>query len=105
MVSGDKLADGKTIHTWDGPKDKDNPFNWSTGYKWLITITVCFISILTGIPAGSYGAGGAQIAERFNVQTTPFDNSIWATVSWNMGAAFWPLIFVPMTESTGRMPG
>lgn len=35
----------------------------------------------------------------------PFDNTIWATVSWNMGAALWPLIFVPLTESKGRMPG
>ncbi|KAJ5404550.1 hypothetical protein N7509_004421 [Penicillium cosmopolitanum] len=93
------------IHTWDGPNDPDNPFNWSKTYKWVLTITICFISILTGLPAGSYGAGNNYMAERFHVQNEPFPNLAWATTSWNMGAAFWPLIFVPLTESSGRMPG
>lgn len=97
--------DGKIIHTWESKTDPDNPFNWSTKYKWVVTITVCFISILTGIPAGSYGVGSSYYSSKFDVQIQPFDNSIWATVSWNMGAAFFPLVFVPMTESTGRMPG
>lgn len=64
-----------------------------------------YSSILTGLPAGSYGAGADYISERFHVQNKPFPNVTWATTSWNMGAAFWPLIFVPLTESSGRMPG
>lgn len=62
-------------------------------------------SILTGLPAGSYGAGNDYMEQRFHVQNEPFPNLAWATTSWNMGAAFWPLIFVPLTESSGRMPG
>ncbi|KAK5948170.1 hypothetical protein OHC33_010823 [Knufia fluminis] len=104
-AAGEKDGAETPVHTWDGPHDKDNPFNWSPAYKWTVTLTVCFISILTGLPAGAYGAGGSYVAGRFNVQNAPFDNTIWATVSWNMGAAFWPLNFVPMTESSGRMPG
>ena len=96
-----RTEDGKIIHDWDGKHDPDNPFNWSTGYKWLLTVTVCFISILTGIPAGAYGAGNEQMATRFNVQNEPFPNLYWATTTWNMGAALWPLIFVPLTENTG----
>ncbi|OAL03242.1 MFS multidrug transporter-like protein [Phaeosphaeriaceae sp. SRC1lsM3a] len=93
------------VHTWDGPDDPQNPFNWSLTYKWILTVTVCFISILTGLPAGSYGAGNDYMASRFNVQNEPFPNLYWATCSWNMGAALFPLIFVPLTENTGRMPG
>ncbi|KAI9370274.1 major facilitator superfamily domain-containing protein [Aspergillus egyptiacus] len=93
------------IHTWDGPDDPENPFNWNTKYKWVLTVTICFISILTGLPAGSYGSGNIWMEERFHVQNSPFPNLYWATCSWNMGAAFWPLIFVPLTESSGRMPG
>ncbi|KAI4633036.1 hypothetical protein J4E80_000396 [Alternaria sp. BMP 0032] len=102
-----RMKDGKEVelHTWDGPKDPDNPFNWSTKYKWFLTITVCFISILTGLPAGSYGAGNEYMATLFNVQNEPFPNLYWATCSWNMGAALFPLLFVPLTENTGRMPG
>lgn len=68
-------------------------------------MTVCFISILTGLPAGSYGAGNDWMVSRFNVQNEPFPNLYWATCSWNVGAALFPLVFVPLTENTGRMPG
>jgi hypothetical protein len=80
-------------------------FNWSPTYKWILTITICFVSILTGLPAGSYGAGNSYMASLFNVQNEPFPNLYWATCSWNMGAALFPLIFVPLTENAGRMPG
>lgn len=97
--------DGKIIHGWDGPNDPENPFNWSPVHKWVLTVTICFVSILTGLPAGSYGSGSSYYSSQFNVANKPFDNTIWATVSWNMGAAWWPMIFVPLTESKGRMPG
>ncbi|KAF2113178.1 MFS multidrug transporter-like protein [Lophiotrema nucula] len=102
-----RIVEGKEvkIHSWDGPDDKDNPFNWSPTYKWVLTVTICFISILTGLPAGSYGAGNELMATRFNVQNEPFPNLYWATCSWNIGAALFPLVFVPLTENTGRMPG
>jgi MFS family permease len=45
------------------------------------------------------------MATLFNVQNEPFPNLYWATCSWNMGAALFPLLFVPLTENTGRMPG
>ncbi|KAL1954785.1 hypothetical protein VTO42DRAFT_733 [Malbranchea cinnamomea] len=93
------------VHDWNGPDDPENPFNFSTAYKWVLTITVCFISILTGIPAGSYGAGNTGMEEFFHVQNAPFPHLAWATASWNMGAAVFPLLFVPLTESSGRMPG
>ena len=80
-------------------------FNWSLAYKWFLTVTVCFISIMTGLPAGSYGAGNDYMASQFNVQNEPFPNLYWATCSWNLGAALFPLVFVPLTENTGRMPG
>ncbi|KAL4982178.1 major facilitator superfamily domain-containing protein [Aspergillus falconensis] len=104
-ISGEINSTDVEIHTWDGPNDPDNPFNWNKKYKWALTVTVCFISILTGLPAGTYGSGNDWMAEKFHVQNSPFPNLYWATTSWNMGAAFWPLIFVPLTESSGRMPG
>ncbi|KAF9694212.1 hypothetical protein EKO04_008043 [Ascochyta lentis] len=102
-----RTVDGKEveIHNWDGPDDKDNPFNWSPTYKWVVTVTVCFVSILTGLPAGSYGSGNDWMSPLWNVQNDPFPNLYWATTSWNMGAALFPLLFVPLTENTGRMPG
>lgn len=40
---------------------------------------------------------------RIDQKTFPFLS--FALITWNMGAAFFPLVFVPLTESTGRMPG
>lgn len=80
-------------------------FNWSPTYKWILTVTVCFVSILTGLPAGSYGSGNDWMAPLWHVQNDPFPNLYWATASWNVGAALFPLLFVPLTENTGRMPG
>lgn len=56
-------------------------------------------SILTGLPAGSYSAANDQMSSLWNVQNNPFPNLTWATVSWNMGAALFPLLFVPLTEN------
>ncbi|KAK7560721.1 putative MFS multidrug transporter [Phyllosticta citricarpa] len=93
------------IVDWEGPNDPSNPFNWSKTKKWILTITVCFISILTGLPAGAYGGGNTQMEQRFNISQDNFPWLFWATTSWNVGAAFFPLIFVPLTETSGRMPG
>lgn len=41
----------------------------------------------------------------FGISQANFPWLYWATASWNVGAAVWPLLFVPLTENTGRMPG
>ncbi|KAF1810758.1 MFS general substrate transporter [Eremomyces bilateralis CBS 781.70] len=93
------------LHDWYGPDDPDNPFNFKKSYKWILTITVCFVSILTGLPAGSYGAGNDYMESKFHIQNQPFPNLYWATCTWNIGASVLPLLFVPLTEHSGRMPG
>lgn len=41
----------------------------------------------------------------FGISQDNFPWLYWATASWNVGAAVFPLLFVPLTENTGRMPG
>jgi MFS family permease len=41
----------------------------------------------------------------FGISQANFPWLYWATASWNVGAAVFPLLFVPLTENTGRMPG
>lgn len=45
------------------------------------------------------------MAKEFGINNESFPTLFWATTSWNLGAAVWPLLFVPMTETTGRMYG
>ncbi|TID15304.1 MFS general substrate transporter [Venturia nashicola] len=100
----DKESDDKEVVEFE-EGDEKNPFNWPKWKKWVITITVCFISILTGLPAGAYGAGNAGMERQFHVSQSSFPTLYWATASWNLGAALFPLFFVPLTESMGRMTG
>lgn len=62
-------------------------------------------SILTGLPAGAYGAASTQMSQEWNIDETNFPYLSFALVTWNMGAAIFPLLFVPLTENTGRLPG
>lgn len=68
------------------------------------SLTTCS-SILTGIPAGAYGAASEQMAKAWNIDESNFPYLSFALVSWNIGAAVFPFVFVPLTENTGRMPG
>lgn len=31
--------------TWDGPDDPTNPQNWSTKYKWLVTVVTTVMAV------------------------------------------------------------
>ncbi|QDS74989.1 hypothetical protein FKW77_005424 [Venturia effusa] len=100
----DKESDDREIINFEDG-DKENPFNWPRWRKWIITATVCFISILTGLPAGAYGAGNVGMSKDFKISQSSFPNLYWATTSWNLGSALCPLFVVPLTESMGRMFG
>lgn len=62
-------------------------------------------SILTGLPAGAYGTAGPEMARIWHVNEDRFPFITFGLVTWNMGAAIFPLVFVPLTETVGRMPG
>lgn len=45
------------------------------------------------------------MARIWSVNEDQFPYISFGLVSWNLGAAFAPLVFAPMTETVGRMPG
>ncbi|CAD6506165.1 BgTH12-07095 [Blumeria graminis f. sp. triticale] len=97
--------DGSLNFDWDNENDTRNPFNWSRARKWRITVAVLLVSVLFGLPAGAYGAGNYEMSRLFGIPNEKFPYLYLATTSWNVGAALVPLIFVPLTESSGRRPG
>ncbi|KAJ5050449.1 uncharacterized protein L3040_002332 [Drepanopeziza brunnea f. sp. 'multigermtubi'] len=102
---GRRNIDESLRYDWNGENDPRNPFNWSLFLKWRLTVAVLIVSILLGLPAGAYGAGNAEMARLFNVANDDFPYLFFATTSWNVGASIFPLILVPLTESSGRIPG
>ncbi|KAF7903263.1 uncharacterized protein EAF01_006312 [Botrytis porri] len=69
------------------------------------TIAVLIVSILFGVPAGVYGAGNDEMSALFNFSNSGFPYLFFAKTSWNIGAAIVPLLFVPLTETSARIPG
>lgn len=45
------------------------------------------------------------MAREWHIDETQFPYLAFALVSWNMGAAIAPVVFVPLTENIGRIPG
>lgn len=62
-------------------------------------------TVIVSLPTGSYSSGKIYMAKEFHVQDKPFPNLIWATFSFQLGAAFLPAICVPLSETWGRQPG
>ena len=44
LVQSESTIDGNMI-TWNSPNDPSNPQNWSTKYKWFITVVCTAITI------------------------------------------------------------
>lgn len=78
-----------------------SPVPRSNGATWTDSAS----SILTGLPAGAYGTAGPVMARIWHVNEDRFPFISFGLVTWNMGAAVVPLVFVPLTETVGRMPG
>ena len=50
LVGGPSLVQSETtidanMVTWDGPNDLSNPQNWSTKYKWFVTVVCTVITV------------------------------------------------------------
>lgn len=86
---------------WDGPNDPENPFKWSPGKKWLLTLTACFVNLIMMASATTITSAAADINARFGISDDSFPNSYWPVTSWNVGAATFPLIGLPLMESLG----
>ena len=61
--------------------------------------------MIVGMQVGAYGAGNDFMTTELNVENDSFPHLYWSTTAGNMGGGIFPLIFVPLTESAGRMPG
>ncbi|PWY77285.1 MFS multidrug transporter [Aspergillus sclerotioniger CBS 115572] len=90
-----------TIVDWDGPKDSENPFNWSTPRKWLITITALLTTFVALMNGTIITVAHEAINTEFNISDANFPNSYWPVASWTMGGVFFSLLILPIMEDFG----
>ena len=84
-----------------------NPFNWSTKKKYRQFLVGSLVTLLVGINSTVIATPGTTIARHFNVDTSNanIDNTVWPIAAWNTGAAFGPMIGIPLLEAFGMRNG
>lgn len=102
-VEATKLANGVILVDWYSTTDPENPQNWSTAKKALVTFLICIYT--TGVYTGSaiYAPSEEGVMERFGVGATAASLGLALyVVAYGVG----PLIFSPLSEIPliGRNP-
>lgn len=82
-----------------------NPFNFSKRQKWRITLAAALVTLLVGLNATAIATPAKTIAEEFHVSDETFPNSFWPITVWNTGAAFGPMVGLPLLENFGSRNG
>ncbi|KAG6853761.1 hypothetical protein C0991_001591 [Blastosporella zonata] len=86
---------------WDGPDDPANPQNWSTKYKWFITVACSVMTVNVTFASSAPTSTTAAIQAQFNVSS---EITYLITTTFLLGYTFGPLFWGPGSELVGRRP-
>lgn len=67
ILSNKNKTDGFTIVSWDGPKDQQNPQNWSRSRKWLITMLTGAMTFSVSFGSSIFSTTVGVTADYFGV--------------------------------------
>ncbi|KAH7121284.1 major facilitator superfamily domain-containing protein [Dendryphion nanum] len=84
---------------FDGPRDPDNPKNWSTKRRWGITASMGTLVFTVTFASSIFSVNIGVVKEKFEV------SEVTATLGVSLfvlGFVFGPIIFGPMSEVLGR---
>lgn len=84
---------------WDGPDDKENPFNWPKWKKWFITFTTAVTCLCISLGSSLYVAGVPEIVQLMSVSETL---AISGLTFYLLGLALGPVVAAPLSEILGR---
>ncbi|BDD59843.1 hypothetical protein MAP00_005027 [Monascus purpureus] len=81
------------------PGDKEDPFNWSKGYKWFISSLLCLMTLFIGLATTAYNSGMAHMCEDLGAAIELGQLGLF---TFNMTCALAPLFLAPFCELVGR---
>ena len=93
----------KYLVGWDGPKDPDNPQNWSLGKKFFVSFLICLLTTSVYIGSSIYSAGEMQVEMEYGVSQVAATLGLTLFVA---GYGLGPMIWAPLSEipQIGRNP-
>ncbi|KAL9112618.1 MAG: hypothetical protein Q9227_003189 [Pyrenula ochraceoflavens] len=85
---------------FDGPDDPENPMNWSKAKKWILTMSLGFMTFNVTLASSIFSTATTVVSEKFHIG---LEVSTLGTSLFVLGFAFGPLIWGPLSELYGRM--
>lgn len=85
---------------WDGDDDPENPYNWSSGKKFVNCGLVSCLTLLAPLASSAFAPGTPQLLQDFgstNTELSAFVLSVYV-----LGYAVGPMLAAPMSEMYGR---
>ncbi len=98
--SAEQAGEGEVVWLeWDGPEDKENPYNWTQSKKWLTTCIVCAYTVCVSFCAGAISAGNTTMTAELNCS---HELAVMALAGFPLGFGLGPLVLAPFSETYGR---
>jgi len=92
-IEGDKRKEepprDPNLVVWDGPNDLENPMNWPTRKKWIVTLSLGLMTFCVTFASSVFSTGTTAVAAEFGVST---EVSTLGTSLFVLGFAFGPLV-------------
>ncbi|KAL1311893.1 hypothetical protein AAFC00_001965 [Neodothiora populina] len=87
--------------TWNGVEDVDNPYNWAQSRKWLATLLMSGISLMTLMSSSMIAPALDDIARDLSVSSST--EAQLALSAFVLAYAFAPMFIGPLSEIFGRI--
>ncbi|PQE24511.1 mfs multidrug transporter protein [Rutstroemia sp. NJR-2017a WRK4] len=85
--------------TWDGPDDPENPMNWPTSKKWLVTVVMGLMTFCVTFASSVFSTATVVVAEVYGVSE---EVGVLGTSLFVLGFGVGPLVWGPGSELFGR---
>ncbi|KAM5350934.1 hypothetical protein ACJ41O_003657 [Fusarium nematophilum] len=86
---------------WDGPDDPEMPLNWPSSKKWINTMAVSTLTLLTPFASSMLAPAVQQVMRQMG--ETNQDIGSFSVSIYLLGYAFGPLVLAPLSEVYGRL--
>ncbi|KAF1987745.1 MFS general substrate transporter [Aulographum hederae CBS 113979] len=89
------------IVDWDGPKDSQNPKNWTTGKKFAVTVLISLFDFMSPLASSMLAPALPAIGDEFNEHNEII--LVMVQSIFVLGFAIGPLFWGPLSEVYGRV--
>ncbi|BCS26949.1 uncharacterized protein APUU_51660S [Aspergillus puulaauensis] len=100
---GTGLGEGAIVVDWRGANDSENPQNWSTMKKFLVSCEIWLLTFAIYIGSAIYTPGIPGISEQFGVSNVA---AVLGLTLFVLGYGLGPMVWSPLSElpNIGRSP-